>query len=239
MATLRTAIGNMRAIIGVNNDVAITWDVNPRTVIATDVFELRHGNSPSEMKVIAPVLDVNFYRHEKVNIFNKNTRHYYQITVKRLSNSVYVTIYESEIVPLNAEIKDPYAIEIQRRKTLVNKEYRKNTGFVLIRKTYGEKCPSCFDENYEASNNSHCTTCYGTSFKGGFFAKIPITYEVGQSEEQIVSTDIEKMYPKQKNFTVIGFPILSQGDIIVDRNLQKWRVEGKHNEGILNNNIVG
>lgn len=61
------------------------------------------------------------------------------------------------------------AKEIRRREWLVLRKFSGAKTIVYKRKTFGKRCPECWDPVSEKVTKDRCPTCLGTSFEGGYF----------------------------------------------------------------------
>lgn len=77
---------------------------------------------------------------------------------------------------------DPISKEIVRRDQwfLANKRYSGATfGYILIKRTEGERCDFCYDHINNKIQYSYCPVCYGTGFKNPYFAPLKIFFAIG------------------------------------------------------------
>lgn len=61
------------------------------------------------------------------------------------------------------------AREIERRETILLEKFTGVKSLIFRRKHFGMRCPECWDFETEKVTKDHCSTCLGTSFKGGYF----------------------------------------------------------------------
>lgn len=77
-----------------------------------------------------------------------------------------------------------------------------------------ERCPDCYDEVYEQSTNPRCTTCWGTTFVGGYFPT-EITKAIFHSmNERIELTKTGLVRIVVPQVTIGSSPIVKEGDVI-------------------------
>jgi hypothetical protein len=110
--------------------------------------------------------------------------------------------------------------EILRKEDLNNMGYAGQCGYLYKRRIWGTKCPVCLDYDSEEVKKSHCTTCFGTGFTGGYFS--PVCYWVKPSTAGISrrkttvpegqSIIHDRVWPVRG----INCPWLDTGDIWVD-----------------------
>ena len=61
------------------------------------------------------------------------------------------------------------AREITRRESLLLRKFTGVDTIVFRKKTFGKRCPVCWDYTSEKVTKDSCNTCYGTGFEGGYF----------------------------------------------------------------------
>jgi len=86
---------------------------------------------------------------------------------------------------------------------------------VLKRMRWGTRCPKCYDKYAKEVVRGNCTTCFGTSFTGGYHAPV-VTLgrrSVGPVETSLApqgKTDIA-----QSQLTMLDAPVVEADDIVV------------------------
>jgi hypothetical protein len=102
---------------------------------------------------------------------------------------------------------------------------------VYIKRTFGQKCTSCFDPVRGKSIKSGCPICFDTTFKNGYF--LPIKMMINFSPRQKARDLNPLQYTENTNVTAWAgnYPILSPGDLIieVERNSDRYVIQGISN----------
>ena len=96
---------------------------------------------------------------------------------------------------------------------------------VLKRKTYGNRCTSCWDPSLYRRNKENCSNCYDTGWDGGYFDPIKIKGSVAPVTEQTRLTPYGEWNPAQSIFATVNYPVLQNKDIIVDSINRRFRVD--------------
>lgn len=114
------------------------------------------------------------------------------------------------------------ANEIQRREYLLLSKFAGTKAFFFRRKTYGIRCPRCWDAKTEKVMDDHCEICYGTSFEGGYYDPLPLFIQF-----DITATNKQKTYqgvlePNNLNGWTISMPEITSDDVIV--RVAGWNV---------------
>lgn len=175
---------------------------------------------------IPPVLPPSAGR-EPVNLFSLARDIYYKVSITPPSGLA------------NAFSSAPTLIEpgLDRRTRLLKRKllrdlavgFRKLNGVplaVLKRRRWGERCPVCWDPILRESTHEHCPTCFGTSFKGGYWAPTQVR---GRREVAAVQTNLTshgESDVKLPDFIVLDYPRISYKDIVVDlRTDERYEVQ--------------
>lgn len=89
---------------------------------------------------------------------------------------------------------------------------------LLKRRHFGERCTECYDPSTRTAIDSHCSTCYGTSWVGGYFPAIDLLGQRLNSQIQhthTASTGKDDINRTQIRF--LDFPRIDEGDILVEK----------------------
>lgn len=122
------------------------------------------------------------------------------------------------------------AREVVRREYVAMQRYTGTRGFYLARKVWGEICSACADYNTQEPTNSHCETCFGTGFVGGY-NNADVFYLVedrtGGREERQDSVGV--VTNKTQTARAIAYPYITSKDIWISAESDKrWSIEGQN-----------
>lgn len=120
--------------------------------------------------------------------------------------------------------KDPLGLALSDQ---VRKIVQQVTGipvWFLSKKTWGDRCPTCFDEVRQRTGQGHCATCFGTTFTGGYGAPLPTHVSFSPNQEQIQQAGFAEIEPSQATIYLSHWPNLSVGDLLIEEDNRRWRV---------------
>lgn len=112
--------------------------------------------------------------------------------------------------------------EIQRREYILLSKFTGNKAYLFRRKTYGERCPECWNTKVNKVMKDDCKTCYGTSFKGGYFDCYTTYVQYDPSPDVSMKTYFGKFEPNQTAGWTISVPEFFPDDIVIRHG--KWDV---------------
>ena len=96
---------------------------------------------------------------------------------------------------------------------------------VFKRRRGGIACPECFDPIQKKRTKSHCTSCYGTNWVGGFFKPIDTYIDFNPNPKNSVITGWGEIQENETDSKLSNFPDVSPGDVIRElRDFRMWRV---------------
>lgn len=96
---------------------------------------------------------------------------------------------------------------------------------VLKRRRWGERCPSCYDPTLNEATIEHCPACRGTSFRGGYWAPVPVRMRKEAAVVQSQMTAHGDSDVKLNDFLVLDYPLIEYKDVVVDlRSNDRYQV---------------
>ena len=209
--------------------LSIKWEIENIPAGYTEYVTIYRSESPEgPWEPIAEELTDREYFHDwDALVRNPHVTVYYKMTG-------YVT--DGEVPPDTEDIKDSdvehlrfkpeaKATEIARRMNLLLKQYIGIPVYFLIRKTWGPKCGYCYSKELDKPLTDNCPHCYNTQFYGGYYE--PIAGYVANQNIDKESKDFEqiKLAPEETPFWTSNYPELKQGDVFVDSQGTRWRVQ--------------
>jgi len=201
----------------------VSWSIKPTVEnIADYTFSVWRSNSPEgPFKLIqGGLVDTFVYKDPSVNLKHRWRKYYYKIQVDPHNDPH----YSPWIGPESRQNRpDTIASEIIRRNDLLLQNFVGIDAQLYIRKTWGQRCCTCWDPIKQRKRESNCPVCYNTSFVGGFFGPIPIRINFSPSPEMIRQANFEQ-HPDATNAWTSNYPQISAKDIIIEEGYKRWRV---------------
>lgn len=207
------------------DSVTIFWaieDISKEDDIYAYSMELLKSesyNGPYD-KVAGPFFNIFQYRDPLNLEDHKNRNIYYKIRVTDIRTG------ETKVEGPTAQLPEPdlYAMEILRQEDMLFRNFIGRRCYTFPRKTFGQIC-ICVQPQQMRGQRANCKTCYGTLYLGGFNSP---TAAYIQFDPNARSTQLTPAINHNINFTtcrLIAYPPLNIGDLIIDPENHRWRVE--------------
>lgn len=171
--------------------------------------------------------DKYLYIDSRVDLETRQHRRwYYKIEVTKKSDSSTAVFGPSDRAPR----ADLVATELRRQAQL---RYQKISGrqcWLFPVRTFGQRCPTCYDRETGESQRSNCPTCYNTTYSRGYHTPVEIW---AQFEPTPVKADAAGGVRREANtggLVHIGYyPRAKKGDLIVEPENRRWIVDAVGN----------
>jgi len=173
-----------------------------------DVWSLQRSESPEgPFFDVSPKLDQLTWVDKVTNKFSNYRALYYRIAVGGKF---------SDIFPVKPDEKTFIRNHIVWRNNLFLRRFAGSPLAVFVKKTVGPRCPDCYDPITKRSIKSKCSTCFDTSFVGGYYSPI-LTYGQIDPQQDIDAADIfGKKEPHQSMIWVSSYPYVNPRDLLYD-----------------------
>lgn len=114
------------------------------------------------------------------------------------------------------------ATEIRRRELLLLSKFVGVPSIIFRRKTFGKRCPICWNGKIEKVIKDNCPSCLGTSFEGGYFEgfKTLLQYDPTPNETQFSYQG--RFEPNTIMGWTVDTPDVSPFDLVL--RLPDWKI---------------
>ncbi|HNC99353.1 MAG TPA: hypothetical protein PKW90_24680, partial [Myxococcota bacterium] len=119
---------------------------------------------------------------------------------------------------------DLIALELQRHFMMLYKEFTGRPCWLFPVRTFGPKCPSCYDKRTGARKRSRCTTCFDTSFMHGYLSPILVHVDIDPSANGHQVSTLGKQQQQNTTANMGWYPRVKPDDILVEPENLRWRV---------------
>lgn len=109
-------------------------------------------------------------------------------------------------------LRDEYIL----MKKLAGMEY-----YLLKRRHFGTRCTDCYDSITRTVVKSNCSTCYGTSWDGGYFTPVAMLGRRATSPIAASMSPQAKMEVNRTQIQFLDFPRIDEEDVIVEKSTDR------------------
>jgi len=198
------------------------WEIADTTEDVLDyTFAVERSESPGGPwdPISEPFRDRYMFRDTIVHPYERWRQYWYRLKLTKVGGTPYYTdaVKQGPAVSLDAA-------EMRRAVALVLKAGTGRIAWVFPKRTFGQKCPSCWDELQQKTLVSKCETCYATGYARGFMDPIATRIQFDPSGKATSHGPTVKTQQQNTTVLVPHFPPLKPKDIIVEAENRRWRV---------------
>lgn len=207
----------------------ITWETDTTEDPQDFDFYVERSSSPGgPWTTLSPVplVDTYIFVDSQPGLLHTWNQLYYRIRVEKRG-----TDQEAHYpnVPVRLQARPPLdALEMARQELQMLKELTGRKVWLLKRRTFGARCPECWDRFSLKKTKSNCRTCWSTGWMGGYHKPLEFYCQIDPSADasQILGGPGET---QQKNTTArtIFFPPIDPRDLLVEAENKRWRVHSR------------
>lgn len=202
----------------------VMWEIEPT---AEDVQEYQFFVERSEaeagpwLQIAGPMVDVYRFKDNSTPQITTNARSlFYRVKAKHSPSGreTYSKVFDQE-----GEIS-LLAQEMVRLERVLFEEFVATRCWIFPRRTFGQKCPNCYDPVMEKVIDDQCPTCWSTGFSGGYHYPISFWAQIDSPEqtEQVTLEDHRRVL--YYTLRCGPSPALKPLDLIIDHQNRRMRV---------------
>ena len=214
---------NLRVRSLSTSQMMLTWEVADTTEDALDytfqVLRSEAGKGPFE-RIGSPFEDKYLFIDTALPGPDKNRTLFYRIDVTNKASGNVETFGPCAL--LAEPSLDAQAMRLNEQVLFSQAIGRRCWVFPV--RTFGARCPTCWDKTLQSTVSSRCLQCYGTSFLRGYHNPIASWVQIDPSprddQTQSLNRDSQDITTARMSF----FPPLKPDDIIVEYENRRWRV---------------
>lgn len=201
----------------------IYWEIEPTT---EDIQEYAFYVERSEAEggpwdvIAGPLIDRYYVRDNSVFTITAHRVYFYRIRVLHLPSGREYTTGEID----RAGKEDLIASEIVRRERVLYEEFVGVKCWVFPRRTFGQRCPQCYDDVLGKRTQESCPLCFGSTFSGGYHYPVEFFAQIDDPG------DAEQVFMEDHRQTrVFGLrmnpsPAIRPMDLLIDHQNRRFRI---------------
>lgn len=115
---------------------------------------------------------------------------------------------------------DLIAVELRRHMNVLLREFTGRRCWLFPRRTFGQRCSSCWNKTLQKTTKSGCRTCFDTGFTRGYHHPIELFAQIDTGEPAV---DVPNA-PGKNTARIIDIGGVKPRDILVEAENIRWRV---------------
>lgn len=191
-----------------------------------DTYVLRSDSPLGDYTVLTPdpLVDTYHFRDIQVNLLHAWRKLYYRIRmVHRVTGDV-------EEFPHNtgASVDPPLALdamEAARHEEVLLREHIGRPCWLFKRRTFGPRCPHCYDARMGRRKTKRCEACFGSGWMRGYHRPIQFWCQIDPETESSQNASTGEQQQELSRGRCTFFPPINPRDVIVELENLRWRVE--------------
>ncbi len=201
----------------------VTWRLAATNVDILDyTFTVLRSESPEGPwdDLSGPFEDRYNFVDNAIQVTNRSSLYWYVVRVTEK-----LTGDKEDFGPVAHEPEpDLIATELRRHIRILMQEFAGRRCIVLPVRTFGQRCPNCWNNVLKKQMKSGCLLCYDTTFVRGYLHPIEAYIQLDPSSKSTRSTNVGKTQSDNTTMRLGYYPLLKPDDIIVEAENARWRV---------------
>lgn len=199
----------------------VEWSVPEHFGSCTfNLYKSENESGPWE-RVNQNVITDNYYRIVKEVKDSKFNSEFFVLEVT-LEDSTKALSYPISVKNTNSKWVGLRAKEVQRREWWLLTKYVGVPSLLFRKKTFGKRCPECWNPISKKVTKDNCPTCIGTSFEGGYFKGHPTYLQYDPTPNNAVLGYAGRQEPNTIPAWTVGFPEATVFDLVL--RIPDWKV---------------
>ena len=170
--------------------------------------------------IAGPIIDRYYLRDNTTPQISNNRVLFYRVRAVNPSrgHEIVSPLADREGAP------DLIAAEISSLENLMFTEFAGTRAWLFVRRTFGQRCPQCWDDELAKRLDDSCPTCFGAGFSGGYHYPIEFFAQFDKSPQtENVSTHDHHQQTLQ-SFRCPASPHITPLSLVINHKNQRLRV---------------
>ncbi len=201
----------------------LSWEVSDTTKDILDyTFQVLRSEAPAgPWEPVSPEMEDRYlFIDNRIQIGNRWRQYYYLIRVKNKQSEATEDFGPASVTP----DADLIGQEIRKHINLLMREFVGRRCWVLPVRTFGQRCPACWNPTLSSRTRSGCRTCYDTGFVRGYHHPIETWIQFDPSPKADQPSNLGKLQQSDTTARLGYFPPLKPGDMVIEPENIRWKV---------------
>tara|TARA_B100000131_G_C18064017_1_gene591745 strand:+ start:503 stop:1297 length:795 start_codon:yes stop_codon:yes gene_type:complete len=214
--------------------LTVSWEFNTTSESFSDyTIDVYRSEAPGQLGVdqyyhVASGISATTDSYDDTTVsglFHPNRTWFYKLKLTQTSSGKTAILFDTTPAYIKSHSVDKYTLEIIRRKKQIQDNFSGRPIYIMRRRTYGTRCPVCWDETLFRRKIDDDTTCYGTGVVGGYFTPVAAKAVMNSAPKYNQITMFGEWYPSNILLNITGVPPLKTADVIIDDAAKRWMVK--------------
>jgi len=198
--------------------IQIQWTIEDKNSSLKSIDVLRAQSEAGPFNVIETLgpSEYNFIDTEP-NLLGLNRSYWYILKANSLHSVTEFVLSSPKTCEYELKGHRAKVARKARRDLKVQLERLNGVPIIILkRRTFGPRCSECFNPITNDVLYSHCNTCYGTTYVGGYHDPV---YTFGKIDPVAVQETIGTSGPSQSamtGLTIVDYPVVELNDIVIE-----------------------
>ena len=192
----------------------VSWELEPtiEDVLDYNFQVLRSESAMGPFDELSDRFEDQYlFVDNSIKSFHRYRQLHYMLRVRHKSTDEYW-----DVGPVaNEQDPDLVASELRTHITLLMREFIGERCWVLPVRTFGTRCPTCWNESLKKRTRSGCRTCYDTSFIRGYMYPIEAWISIDPHPAVEQFSEVSKLQTNDTTARMTYFPPIKPGDLII------------------------
>ncbi len=172
--------------------------------------------------VSGPIVDRYYVRDNSTLQVSSNRLLFYRVRAENPLRGLHVV---SDHADREGE-PDIIASEIASLENLLFTEFTGTRSWLFTRRTFGQRCPQCWDDALGKRLDDACPTCFGAGFSGGYHYPVEFFAQFDRSPQQEAVSTHDHHQQAVQTFRCTASPRITPMSLVIDHRNARYRVVG-------------
>ena len=121
-------------------------------------------------------------------------------------------------------LPDLRALEMRRHLQILYREFSGRRCWLLPARTFGIRCPACWDPDLDQRTKTKCLPCFDTSFLGGYLHPVEIFIDIDPNGNANQPTQVANLQSSATTARMGHYPTVKPDDLIIEGENHRWLV---------------
>jgi hypothetical protein len=196
----------------------IQWSIEDKDSALGTIDILRSQSAAGPFNTIARLGATEYsFQDSEPNLLGLSRNYWYIIKANSNFSDSEFTLSDPKTVEYELKGHRAKVARKARRDLKIQLERLNGVPIIILkRRSFGPRCDKCYNEITNDVVYSHCISCYGTTYSGGYHDPV---YTHGKLDPVVVQETIGSSGPNESamtGLTIVEYPVVETNDVIIE-----------------------